>query len=57
MPLSLPRRAAGTDCPARHGEALDFRKAGLMWLDGSAVPGGMTLRAVMPPRVLRKQKA
>ncbi|MDQ3365492.1 MAG: histidine phosphatase family protein [Myxococcota bacterium] len=44
----------------RHGEALDFRKAGLMWLDGSAVPGGMTLRAMIPPRALRalrKQKA
>lgn len=38
----------------RHGEALDFKKAGLMWLEGTAIPGGMTMRAILPPGVLRK---
>jgi phosphohistidine phosphatase len=38
----------------RHGEALDFKKAGVMWLEGSSVPGGMMLRAMLPPSVLRK---
>jgi phosphohistidine phosphatase len=37
----------------RHGEALDFKKAGVVWLDGSAVPGGMSVRAMLPPKVLR----
>src|SRR5215468_4931842 len=37
----------------RHGEALDLRKAGVVWLEGSAVPGGMTLRAMLTPKVLR----
>jgi phosphohistidine phosphatase len=38
----------------RHGEALDLRKGGVVWLEGSAVPGGMTIRAVLPPKVLRE---
>jgi phosphohistidine phosphatase len=38
----------------RHGEALELKKAGVVWLEGSAVPGGMTLRALLPPRVLRE---
>lgn len=37
----------------RHGDALDLRKAGVVWLEGSAVPGAMTLRAFLPPRILR----
>ncbi len=37
----------------RHGDALDLKKAGLVWLEGSAVPGGMTIRAIVPPRILR----
>jgi phosphohistidine phosphatase len=37
----------------RHGEAIDFKKAGVVWLDGSAVPGGMSVRAMLPPKVLR----
>lgn len=37
----------------RHGEALQLKKAGLAWLEGSAVPGGMTLRALVPPSFLR----
>ena len=37
----------------RHGEALRLKKAGVVWLDGSAVPGGMTLQAILPPRIIR----
>ena len=37
----------------RHGDALDFRKAGVVWLEGSVIPGAMALRAFLPPRVLR----
>jgi phosphohistidine phosphatase len=37
----------------RHGEALQIKKAGAVWLDGTAVPGGMHLRGLLPPRVLR----
>ena len=37
----------------RHGEALQLKKAGIAWLEGSAVPGGMTLRGLIPPSVLR----
>ncbi len=37
----------------RHGEALMLKKAGVVWLEGSAVPGGMQVRAVLPPSVLR----
>jgi phosphohistidine phosphatase len=38
---------------ARFGEALDLKKAGLVWLSGSAVPGGMMIRAILPPKLLR----
>lgn len=37
----------------RHGEALSFKKGGMVWLEGSAVPGGMTLRAFLPPKFAR----
>lgn len=37
----------------RHGDALMLKKAGVVWLDGSAVPGGMQLRAILPPKLLR----
>jgi phosphohistidine phosphatase len=37
----------------RHGEQLALKKAGLVWLEGTAVPGGMTVHAILPPRVLR----
>ena len=40
----------------RHGEALQIKKAGLVWLDGSAVPGGMTVRALLPARVIRSAR-
>ncbi|TMQ03936.1 MAG: phosphohistidine phosphatase [Deltaproteobacteria bacterium] len=37
----------------RHGEALIIKKSGMLWLEGTAVPGGMQLRAAIPPRLLR----
>jgi phosphohistidine phosphatase len=37
----------------RHGDALIIKKCGAVWLEGTAVPGGMQLRAAIPPRVLR----
>ena len=36
-----------------HGEALDLKKGGVIWLEGTAVPGGMAVRAMLPPKVLR----
>jgi phosphohistidine phosphatase len=38
---------------AKHGDALVIKKSGVVWLDGTAVPGGMQIRASLPPRVLR----
>lgn len=38
---------------SRHGEAIEVKKAAFVWLVGSAIPGGMTIRALVPPRVLR----
>jgi phosphohistidine phosphatase len=38
----------------RHGEAFDFKKGGMVWLDGTSVAGGMSLRAFLPPKVLRE---
>ena len=35
------------------GANLAFRKGGVAWLDGEPLPGGMTLRALLPPLVLR----
>ena len=37
----------------RHGEGLAMKKGGVVWLEGSATPGGMSLRAALPPAVLR----
>jgi phosphohistidine phosphatase len=37
----------------RHGEALALKKGGLIWLAGSCVPGGMSIRALLPPAILR----
>jgi phosphohistidine phosphatase len=37
----------------RHGDALIIKKSGVLWLEGTAVPGGMQLRAAIPPRLLR----
>jgi phosphohistidine phosphatase len=38
----------------RHGDALIIKKSGVIWLEGTAVPGGMQIRAVLPPRLLRQ---
>lgn len=35
------------------GEGLALKKGGVAWLQGEARPGGMRLRALFPPRVLR----
>ena len=37
----------------KHGDAILLRKGGVAWLDGAAVPGGMKLRGVYPPKLLR----
>jgi len=37
----------------RHGEAIVIKKAGVVWLEGSATPGGMRVRASLPPKLLR----
>ena len=37
----------------RHGEGLEIKKGGVIWLEGTSVPGGMTIRAVLPPKILR----
>jgi len=37
----------------RAGEAALFGKGGVAWLVGECKPGGMQLRALFPPRVLR----
>jgi phosphohistidine phosphatase len=37
-----------------HGEAIELKKGGVVWLEGTAVPGGMKLRAVLPPKILRE---
>ena len=37
----------------RHSEAVVLKKAGVVVLEGAAVPGGMKLHAMVPPKVLR----
>ena len=37
----------------RHGEALRLKKCGAVLLAGSAVPGGMEIQAIIPPKALR----
>jgi len=37
----------------RFGDSLTLKKAGVVWLDGTAVPGGMMVRALVPPKFLR----
>jgi phosphohistidine phosphatase len=36
-----------------HAGALPFKKGGVAWLAGEVQPGGMALRAMLPPAVLR----
>jgi phosphohistidine phosphatase len=38
----------------RHGEAIVFQKAGVVWMEGSVIPHGMVVRAVLPPKFLRE---
>ncbi len=39
---------------SRQAEALVIQKAGLVWLEGSVVPHGMMVRALIPPKFLRE---
>lgn len=36
----------------RHGEALTLKKSGVVVLEGSAVPGGMQIAAILPPKII-----
>jgi phosphohistidine phosphatase len=36
-----------------HSEAIEIKKGGAVWLAGTAVPGGMMLRALLTPKLLR----
>jgi phosphohistidine phosphatase len=38
----------------RHGEAIELKKGGMIWLEGTAVPGGMMIHAVLTPKILRE---
>jgi phosphohistidine phosphatase len=38
---------------ARMASRMPLRKGGVAWLEGNAAPGGMELRAFLPPDVLR----
>lgn len=38
----------------RHGEAFALKKAGVFWLEGTAIPGGMTVKALLPPKLMRE---
>jgi len=38
---------------AKHGDALMIKKNGVVWLEGTPVPGGMQIRALLPPKMLR----
>jgi phosphohistidine phosphatase len=40
----------------RHGEALALKKGGVVWLDGSCVPAGMQVRAILPPSIIRSAR-
>jgi len=42
---------------SRHHDALVLKKAGVAWLEGTPTPGGMSLRALMPPSMLRRSNA
>lgn len=36
-----------------HSEGIELKKGGVAWLQGTAVPGGMKLRALLTPKLLR----
>lgn len=37
----------------KHSDALELKKGAVAWLDGPPIPGGMRLRALLPPKVMR----
>jgi phosphohistidine phosphatase len=37
----------------KHGDSIELRKGGVAWLEGSAVPGGMEIRAILTPKLVR----
>jgi len=39
---------------SRHGESIPLKKGGVALLEGAPSPGGMNLRALLPPGVLRR---
>jgi phosphohistidine phosphatase len=39
---------------SRHAEAFELKKGSIVWLEGAPTPGGMHLRAILPPKVLRE---
>jgi phosphohistidine phosphatase len=38
----------------RHAEALVIKKAGVCWLEGKPMPGGMVVKALLPPKFMRE---
>jgi phosphohistidine phosphatase len=38
----------------RHAHAFQLKKGGVVWLDGEAAPGAMLIRAIVPPKLLRR---
>lgn len=41
---------------SRHADNLDLKKGAVVWLDGNMIPGGMMLRALLPPSVTRQAR-
>ncbi|MBL0216611.1 MAG: histidine phosphatase family protein [Myxococcales bacterium] len=37
----------------KHSDAIEIKKGAAVWLDGPPIPGGMRLRALLPPKVTR----
>jgi phosphohistidine phosphatase len=37
----------------RHSEGIELKKGGAVWMNGTAVPGGMKVRALLTPKLLR----
>lgn len=44
---------AGASALESLGGRFPFKKGGVAWLEGNPVPGGMLLRALLPPKVFR----
>ncbi len=43
-----------TSGDSRHAELVPFKKGGVALLEGDATPGGMVLRALLPPDITRR---